>query len=276
MNHSFPFLRVISGTLLVSFGGVILAWLACYTYNLFWCLCIWRSKQLFIDCFWQVKTFFSRVPWLMGLPLDCDHAWLELLWGCHWVCGAIHGWWACCYRLRLCRSYLVPWWIGLTLIHCLVGCCWDKVLLQCPQLGSRKWACYQMYRWMWLPSGPCGEEGALVWWLDLSLDGQDWLWNIAERAWNWAPERFSGSEKIEVCRPDSGSTDGHVSYQVPWWTRLRSNVGRELGLFLDLLKCRHECLPPGPCASSTAVDWLRESGAEYQALWVSSAAQLGM
>lgn len=34
-------------------------------------------------------------------------------------------------------SYLVPWWMVLTPVHCSVGCCWDKGQFQCTQLGSR-------------------------------------------------------------------------------------------------------------------------------------------
>lgn len=50
-----------------------------------------------------------------------------------------------------------------------------------------------------------------------------------------------------------------------------------LELFQDLLRCRHGCLLPGPCASSTVVDCVvRRTGAEYWTLSTSPGAQLGV
>lgn len=68
--------------------------------NLHWCLCIWRSKRLFTDWFWQIKSFsYWNCFW--------DHSWtgLELgpvasagPWVDTWA-WLLLGPWVCCYQI---------------------------------------------------------------------------------------------------------------------------------------------------------------------------------
>lgn len=128
-----------------------------------------------------------------------------------------------------------------------------------------------MCRWMRFPPGPwegsCLDTEFVPWWAGLALD---YCWEGLELSPRAVPD---STVKTEVCDLAlEACTDGHVSCQVPWWTGMLSNYGREAVVVSGL----PECLPAGPCACSTAVDGLRGPGAENGTLSGSLGAQLGL
>lgn len=110
-----------------------------------------------------------------------------------------------------------------------------------------------MCRWMRFPpgswEGSCLDTEFVPWWAGLALD---YCWEGLELSPRAVPD---STVKTEVCDLAlEACTDGHVSCQVPWWTGMLSNYGREAVVVSGL----PECLPAGPCACSTAVDWAWE------------------
>lgn len=182
---------------------------------------------VFVDWFWWVKTSFCWFPWLLGLPQKSqlclieagDKAVAESVVG-YMVGGLVtrgSGWHGSC---------LVPWWIGLTPVHCLAGCYWDKGLLQGPQFSPQTAGPWPDVRMGMAPSRSLGrllsDHWWVPWWVELALNCG---WEGLERS----PRAIScAAAKIEVCGLGSGGTDGRVSCQSLWWTRLLPHCGRRV------------------------------------------------